>query len=74
MEGKSNRGMGGGKGELCDEEEPSFDFGVVRSGVLRRLANVVQKHTHFHNFVFKILRMTRKKDVNLHESIILKRN
>ena len=72
LEGKSNGVMGGGG--LCDEEEPSLDFGVIRSGVLRGLANVVQKHTQFHNLVFKILRLTRKKDVNLDESITLKRN
>jgi len=32
-------------GELCDEEEPSLDIGVVRAGVLRGLSNVVEKHT-----------------------------
>jgi hypothetical protein len=47
--------MNGGGG--CDEEEPSHDIGVVRSGVLRVLTNVVEKHS----FVFKILRMTSKK-------------
>jgi hypothetical protein len=36
---------GGGKG--CVMKMPSLDIGVVGSGVLRGLANVVEKHTQF---------------------------